>query len=424
MTKKSAGGGKTILGCFWILSSALAYPETRWLIGRKNLTVLKRTTLNTFFELLKTFGLKPDDHYTFNAQESCFKFRNGSQVLLLDLDYFPSDPMFTRLGSLELTGAFVDEANEVRFTALDILATRVGRKNNQKYNLKPKILETFNPDHGHVYSRFFKPFRDKTMPEHRVFIQALATDNKYINPEYIKQLEKADKITRERLLYGNFDFDDDQALLLDYDDIQNLFTNPVLPTDEKFISVDVARMGNDKTIAWVWNGFVAKIGLERQKSLCDDTVKALEALALQEGVKRSNIIIDEDGLGSGIVDFMKGCKGFLNGSSPIQPREAERDLTRRVNYANLKTQCAFEFAAFAKAGKIKIESISGTAKEYLCEELAVFKQKDADKDGKIALIGKDLMKEKLGRSPDYADALIMRMYFHLKKPVNVQPLFY
>jgi hypothetical protein len=53
------------------------------------------------------------------------KFANGSQILLLDLAYLPSDPLYTRLGSLELTGAFVDEAAEVDERCITILSTRV-----------------------------------------------------------------------------------------------------------------------------------------------------------------------------------------------------------------------------------------------------------------------------------------------------------
>ena len=41
----AAGGGKSILGCYFTLKHALKYPETRWVIGRESLTNLKETTL-------------------------------------------------------------------------------------------------------------------------------------------------------------------------------------------------------------------------------------------------------------------------------------------------------------------------------------------------------------------------------------------
>jgi hypothetical protein len=36
----------------------------------------------------------------------------------------------------------------------------------------------------------------------------LATDNKRLPKSYIEQLSKANEVTKQRLLYGNFDYDD------------------------------------------------------------------------------------------------------------------------------------------------------------------------------------------------------------------------
>ena len=46
-----AGGGKSIVGCYWQLKMRLKYPGTRGLIGRASLKTLKETTLNSFFEV-------------------------------------------------------------------------------------------------------------------------------------------------------------------------------------------------------------------------------------------------------------------------------------------------------------------------------------------------------------------------------------
>jgi hypothetical protein len=52
-------------------------------------------------------------------------------------------------------------------------------------------------------------------------------------------------------------------------------------------------------------------------------------------------------------------------------------------------------------------------KQLIIEELEQVKQKDIDKDGKKSVIPKDQIKEILGRSPDYSDALTMREFFGL-----------
>jgi hypothetical protein len=47
------------------------------------------------------------------------------------------------------------------------------------------------------------------------------------------------------------------------------------------------------------------------------------------------------------------------------------------------------------------------------EELEQVRAKDMDKDNKLQIIPKDTIKAILGRSPDYADALAMRMYYEV-----------
>ena len=55
-----------------------------------------------------------------------------------------------------------------------------------------------------------------------------------------------------------------------------------------------------------------------------------------------------------------------------------------------------------------------TQQETITQELEQVKRANVDKDGKLSIVSKDKVKELLGRSPDYADALMMRMYFEFK----------
>ena len=53
----AAGGGKSALGCLWLIEQCQTYPGSRWLMGRAKLKTLKETTLNTFFELSSKLGI-------------------------------------------------------------------------------------------------------------------------------------------------------------------------------------------------------------------------------------------------------------------------------------------------------------------------------------------------------------------------------
>jgi len=397
-----AGGGKSFCGCAWLIISCLQYPTTRYLLGRSRLDALKKTTLNTFFEVCVNWEIKSGQHYTFNAQSHIIKFYNGSEILLKDMFLYPSDPNFDSLGSLELTGAFIDEANQITQKAKNIVLSRI-RFRLDENNLIPKLLLTCNPAKNWLYSEWYIPNKQNILGKDKRFLQSLVTDNPNISKHYIETLSKMDTITKERLLYGNWEYDDTEGRLFKYDNIINLFTNTYINEGEKYISVDVARFGKDSSVICVWSGWVVvkiikynKIGIDKLQTHVLDT-------AQKHKVQRSNIVLDEDGVGGGLKDILRGSKGFINNSKALG----------KENYQNLKTQCYYKFADKVNKGEIFIKETQ--YKQDIIQELEIIQMKDVDKDNKLNIVGKDKMKEHLGRSPDIADALMMRCYFELNK---------
>lgn len=397
----AARGGKSWLGWVYIIFMCLAYPDTGYAVGRKELKNLKRTTLVTFFKACKEYGI-PDTAFRYDQQQSIITFYNKSQIFLLDLAYQPSDPLYTWLGGFEPTCGWIDESNELPIEAIQILKSRVGNRHNDKYNIKPFLLETFNPDKGHVYSRYYEPYRDNKELEYRKFIPALPKDNPHIPRSYIHELERADKITRERLLYGNFEYDDDPFKLMNYDAILDLFSNQHVNSGDHFITADIARMGSDKSVVCVWDGFKIIEIITKDKTTTVESKEIIQLLANKYSIPMRNVIVDEDGVGGGVKDELR-CKGFLNGSRALMGE----------NYANLKTQCYFKLSE--KVNRSEIYIVPTQYKDDIVKELDVVKQVNQDKDGKLQIAGKDKIREWIGRSPDFADAIMMRMYFTLKK---------
>lgn len=396
-----AGSGKTALGVYSILKNALRYDGSRWLIGRAVLKTLKETTLNSFYDVCRMQGLKAGQHYQYNAQSNIITFNNGSTILLKDLFLYPSDPNFDELGSLEITGAFIDECNQVTEKAWNIVKSRIRYKLDE-FGLIPKILGTCNPAKGFVYNNFYKPHKENNLNDDKAFIQALATDNPFISPHYIESLKTLDKQSRERLLYGNWEYDDNDNALIEYDKIIDLFRNEHVPSGKGYISADIARFGKDKTLIMVWSGFRV-IEIHRLSNKATNEVAAfIKHLAKKHSIPYSQIICDEDGVGGGVVDY--GFKGFVNNS---------RALTG--NYINLKSECYYKLAELINQAGVWVITEDVTIKKELTEELEWVQRHNADKDGKLAVLPKDKVKEHLGRSPDISDALMMRMWFELKK---------
>lgn len=397
-----AGGGKSAFGVYWLMKVCLKYPGSRWLMGRAVLKTLKETTLNSFFQIAKLQGLKADLHYRYNAQSQIIYFANGSEILLKDLFAYPSDPEFDELGSLEITGAFIDECNQVTEKAWNIVKSRIRYKLDE-FGLIPKMLGTCNPSKSFVYGRFFKPDRDGSLPDNRKFIQSLLTDNPYISKHYRESLAQMDQASKERLLFGNWEYDNDPNALIEFSRISDLWTNDFVPRGKKFITVDVARYGSDNTVIMGWDGLRCEHIRILQQSSIKSTGEIVQELRKVHNVPMSCVIADADGVGGGLVDII-GCEGFVNNARPIDGD----------NFANLKSQCYFMLADKINAGEIYIADAS--VREKLTEELEQVKQKDVDTDGKRAIVSKDQVKALIGRSPDISDCLMFRMYFELNKP--------
>lgn len=411
----AAGGGKSALGCLWLIEQCQAYPGTRWLMGRSKLKTLKETTLNTFFDLTSQLGIS--GQFRYNQQDSAIYWNNGSEIILKDLFLFPSDPNFDSLGSLEITGAFIDECNQVVYKAWQVVKSRI-RYKLREFGLIPKLLGSCNPAKNWVYKQFYLAEKEGNLPRNRKFIRALPTDNPHLDTSYLRALLELDEASKRRLYFGDWEYDDDTSTLIEYDAIMDLFRNEHITGDGIFyITADIARYGGDSTILMVWNGLKVIKLVELKKQGVDKVAAVIRELANEYSIPVSKIIADEDGVGGGVVDILK-CKGFVNNSRPIQTETAKKlpEAVNTENFANLKSQCYFKLAEMVNKREMHLAGkITEEQQQKLIEDLEQVKQYNMDKDGKRAVVPKDQVKEILGRSPDFSDALMMRVYFTLQK---------
>lgn len=350
----AAGGGKSALGCLWLMEMCLKYPGTRWLMGRSKLKTLRETTLNTFFELATLLRL--GGQFRYKAAQHVIYWNNGSEIILKDLFHYPADPNFDSLGSLEITGAFIDECSQVTYPAWQMVKSRI-RYRLGTHGLIPKMLGSCNPAKNWTYKEFYKPSREGMLPPYRRFIQSLPTDNPHLHPAYLQSLLRLDKNSRERLYFGNWEYDDDPATLMDHDSIADYF-NPMhlKPEGTRYMTIDVARKGRDKTVFRIWHGWVCIRREAIAKSTLDEVVGRAKILQSKYGVALSNTIADEDGVGGGVVDFLR-CKGFVNNSAPLEMKEGNAYV--KPNFDNLKSQCSIKMAEMImnrQAGELSDDS--------------------------------------------------------------------
>ena len=412
----AAWWSKTRLWDFAIRSFCQQLPWSRWVIWRKELVNLKRTTLATYYKIMRFYNIPKQYRWELNSQTNTIRFPNWSEIILLDCAAQPSDPEWTRFWSLELTWAFIDEANEVDAKGIEMLKTRIWRQNTFVINWKtikkhPKFLECFNPNKWHVYNDYYLPRKNGTLPSYRKFVRATAWDNPYLPPEYITQLERSDEITKQRLLYWNFDYDDTPWKLFRRDEITDLFSANVLPDDTVYITCDVARLWDDMTVITVRKGLEAVEIKSYNWKTTDQTVEIIRELERYYNCRRSNICIDSDWVWWWVCDHLRGCVNFVNNWTPIVQKDEHR------NYANLKTQCYFRLKYFMEKREIKVNA-TWEIRDKLQNELDNILIKDLESENKIRLESKEDMKKRLWHSPDYADSIMMRMYRTLERPYS------
>ena len=393
----AAGGAKSVLGCYWLMSLGFYLPRAKFFIGRDSIKDTRASVLKTWSEVAKKIGF-----VSYKFTDIGIIFDNGTEIELLDLTYYPyKDPMFERLGSKEYTSGWIEEASQVHYLAFEVLKTRVGRWKNDI--VKSKILCTFNPKKNWVDSTFYRPFKNGQETENIKFIYALPKDNPYLPSDYIKRLsELKDEATKQRLLYGNFDYDDDPTALIDYSIIEAMFERGHTKNGLKTITADVARFGSDKAVIILWNGFCVEDIVTFDTSSTTLIINTIRALSQKNGVLTNRIVVDDDGVGGGVTDALR-CVGFNNGGRAVND-----------SYANIKTECGYKLAE--KIHEISIQAqLTQIQKEQITQELQQLKTYDADKDNKLKILPKERIKQNIGRSPDYLDAFIMRMYFEVKK---------
>lgn len=418
----SGGCGKSYLGCSFLIILCLQYPGVRVLMGRAKLSILKATTLKTFYKVCSDFGLTIDKDYSFNGSSNVITFTNGSEVYLKDLFYYPADPEYTSLGGLEVAAAFIDEIAEITTQARDIVRSRLGWKLKDGTEIKPKLYMTCNPNKGFAYKEFYIPYINGTLPDHLKFIPALPKDNKHLSKGRFEELSNLTGANYERLFAGNWEYDSDPSALIGFENINNVFTNShllvydvnnnVLGTrradgsvlNQKYITWDVSGKGKDKAVIYVWKGLAV---IDYTVISTDDgslQVAAIKAYQTQYGIPNSNICFDNDGIGGLAGKDFPGAVNFNNGSSPLN----------KENFVNLKSQCYFKLSEIINNNELYFKAKNTADADTLRQELEQVKRKDFDKDGKLAIIPKEQVKALLKRSPDFSDCLMLRMYYLIK----------
>ena len=428
-----AGGAKTWTGCCWETFSALAYPDTNWFVARKELKDLLGSVMKTFYKVFREYGI---EDYKFNAQRNFIEFPNGSVINLIEVKYKPSDPMFEDLGSFEYTGGWMEEVGEIHRKAFDVLTTRIGRYNNRKYGLARKLFMTCNPKRNWTKEKFYDKHVNGSLYEEnkillpngrkrpqRIYLNALATENPFVEQEYIDGLyAKAteDESTYQRLLKGNWDYEDNPNQLCEQECIENVFSNYHIEDESKkkktYITADIALEGSDLFIIFVWKGWKVIKTRIRKTTESAEIVSDLRDLQNEYRVSGTRTMIDGDGIGA-MLKGQVNARFFRNGGRVV------KTLKYTSNYRNISVQCLYYLAReIINNDQIWIadENLTREYKKRIKDELAqIIRVPNKQDFAKLDIKAKGEMMSDLGFSPDFLDCMKMRVWFDLKKELDL-----
>ncbi len=184
------GSGKTFSGSLLGVLLCRKYPGCVGLVGAKEYSLLKDTTMVSYFEHLDNMGYIRDKHYKYNKTDKVITFKNGSKILFKDL----ADP--EKIKSLNIHWAEVEEASQVSDTSVRVILSRLrGTIKPEWKNFVYRFFMHTNPQasKGWIWKRFVEnkkynyrrilaPTSDNTnLPEH--FVQSMKDD---FDPEYYR----------------------------------------------------------------------------------------------------------------------------------------------------------------------------------------------------------------------------------------------
>ena len=176
------GSGKTFSGSLLGILLALKFPGIRGLVGAQTYTLVRDTTLQTYFEHLDNFGFTEGVDYTWSATMQTLTFSNHSEILFRHFD----EP--NKLKSLNLGFVEIEEMSDIPYDTFKMLLSRMRQKIKPQWKgFRYRIFGHTNPEaqRGWVYETFI----ENPPPNYRL-ISAPTTQNIYLPEGYCDELKK------------------------------------------------------------------------------------------------------------------------------------------------------------------------------------------------------------------------------------------
>lgn len=379
------GSGKSLFGILKGLELSKKYPGNLGLVARREYCDLRDSTIKDF------------EQYTgkhINESNKEYKLKNGSLIM------FRHAKELDTLKNVNLGWFWIEQAEELETEEqFNFLIGRLRRKN---VGFRTGFI-TANV-HGHDW--IWRLWKKQRRPDYFLSEATTFANVGNLPKDYIASLDALKETAPS--IYNRFVLNDwsetaDTDVVIPYEMIEKCVGISITENYlKKVVAVDPARFGDDKTVIYALeNGKISDTEVYVKKDTMETTG---QAIAMKNKHQASLIAVDVIGIGSGIVDRLNELRGNEENCSWKVLAINSAGKSNNPKYYNLRSEMWFIARDLIAAKQVSIPDDN-----FLKEELSASKFK-FNSNGTIQVESKEKIKERLGRSPDRADALVYGLY--------------
>jgi hypothetical protein len=187
--------GKTLSMWVKLIYLLLFFPGNQVLVGRKELSVLKKNAIPDLLDLI------PSPWFKYDRQDNIIYIANGSRIVLFGLDAIQSEmgretkKAVQKIKSLNLGAFCIDQLEEIEYVVYEHLTSRLSLEGNV---LMRQGLMTVNPANHWSYNYF------KKEPQPNTYLVETSTEHnrKHIPDDLIEDMLSKPESYKQKYYYG------------------------------------------------------------------------------------------------------------------------------------------------------------------------------------------------------------------------------
>ena len=372
----SVSAGKSYALSIWIVLQCLKNPGIRGIIIAQNYRALTLVLIREIKNRCNEFGITIEH----NKSNNELVFPNGSILY-----GFSAESPDAVLGLTEISLLAIDEA---AYTNEEIYNNARDRMRGSKYPSRVRLISS--PSNTRVqnwFSTLCKNYSDKV-------IHATAFDNPFTSQsfkdELVERYGEGTPLYRQQVLGEIFDADVVSQIIKRSDFRQDKTAND----NVYYLGMDCSGIGADKDVITI----IDKYGIVdiSEFSHADTFIKVNRINDYYNKYHfKCGYLDNTGGYGQGILDL---CKSK---NLPIDGINFANKAFNEELYPNARTEMYLEAAKEIKDGFYVYDNVK---EEFIAQEITI------NNKGQSSLISKKDIKEVLGHSPDYSDAVSLALY--------------